>query len=115
MPRRIDSVKIKLVKIKLPYFNMTVDAARHGIRDNISSSLIVLALVSGCDSNTQQGISLTDQPVADQKTVNKPVFPFVDVTQKSGVSFIHDNGGTGRLYMPEIMGAGGALLDIVLG
>lgn len=112
MPRRIDSAKIKLVKITAAYLNMTIDTARHGIRDNIFSSLVVLALVSGCDSNNQEGISLTDQPVADLQTVKKPVFPFVDVTQKSGVTFIHDNGGTGRLYMPEIMGAGGALLDI---
>ena len=41
----------------------------------------------------------------------EPTGPFADVTQKSGVSFVHDNGGSGRFYMPEIMGAGAALFD----
>lgn len=37
--------------------------------------------------------------------------PFVDITAESGVAFRHDNGGSGKLYMPEIMGAGAALFD----
>ena len=34
-----------------------------------------------------------------------------DVTAGSGLDFTHDNGATGRKYLPEIMGAGGAVLD----
>lgn len=36
---------------------------------------------------------------------------FVDATQPTGLSFTHHNGQTGQLYMVEIMGAGGGLLD----
>ncbi len=36
---------------------------------------------------------------------------FVDVSAQSGVDFLHDNGATGDLLLPEIMGPGGALLD----
>lgn len=73
---------------------------------------MIFALISGCDSTTEQAKTLTDRPITDEQKSNKLVAPFIDVTEKSGVTFIHDNGGTGRLYMPEIMGAGGALLDI---
>jgi enediyne biosynthesis protein E4 len=37
--------------------------------------------------------------------------PFVDVTAESGVDFTHVNGATGELFLPEVMGAGGALFD----
>ena len=37
--------------------------------------------------------------------------PFVDVTAQSGVSFVHANGAAGELLLPEVIGAGGALLD----
>jgi hypothetical protein len=36
---------------------------------------------------------------------------FADVTAVVGLDFVHFNGMTGRFYMPENMGAGGALLD----
>jgi predicted nucleotidyltransferase len=36
---------------------------------------------------------------------------FSDVTQESGLNFTHSNGASGEFYMPEIMGAGVALLD----
>lgn len=36
---------------------------------------------------------------------------FEDVSSMSGLDFVHDNGATGALYLPEIMGPGGALLD----
>jgi hypothetical protein len=36
---------------------------------------------------------------------------FADVTTAVGLDFVHFNGMTGRFYMPENMGAGGALLD----
>ncbi len=37
--------------------------------------------------------------------------PFVDRTADVGIDFVHRNGMTGRLYLPEIMGPGVALLD----
>ncbi len=36
---------------------------------------------------------------------------FRDVAQESGLRFTHSNGAAGQFYMPEIMGAGAALLD----
>jgi len=36
----------------------------------------------------------------------------VDRTAESGLAFEHRSGGTGAFYMPENMGAGGALLDV---
>lgn len=36
---------------------------------------------------------------------------FRDVTAESGIDFTHRHGGTGRKYLPETMGAGGAALD----
>ena len=37
--------------------------------------------------------------------------PFTDVTAEVGISFHHFNGMSGRLYYPEVVGAGGALFD----
>ena len=36
---------------------------------------------------------------------------FRDVADESGLRFRHFTGSSGEYYMPEIMGAGGALLD----
>src|SRR4029079_13993690 len=36
---------------------------------------------------------------------------FVDRAKDLGVGFVHVNGMSGKLYMPEIMGAGVALFD----
>jgi hypothetical protein len=37
--------------------------------------------------------------------------PFVDATAESGLDFVHVNGATGGLLLPEVIGAGGALFD----
>ncbi len=36
---------------------------------------------------------------------------FLDITDQSGIDFVHVNGAKGQKYLPEIMGAGGAVLD----
>jgi hypothetical protein len=36
---------------------------------------------------------------------------FRDATDEAGLDFVHDHGGTGEFYFPEIMGPGGALFD----
>ncbi len=41
-----------------------------------------------------------------------PGVPFEDATERTGLAFVHDNGRTGRYYMPEIMGAGAGLFDM---
>ncbi len=40
-----------------------------------------------------------------------PAEIFSDRTAATGLDFTHDNGGSGQLYMPEVMGPGVALLD----
>ena len=37
---------------------------------------------------------------------------FVDITAKAGITFVHNNGATGKKYMPETLGSGGVFLDI---
>jgi len=41
---------------------------------------------------------------------NQPAV-FTEAAEATGLRFTHDNGWSGRYYLPEIMGAGGALLD----
>ena len=78
--------------------------------------LFLTACIVGCNSGTDEKSATQTQNVAadNSEQVLAPAqvkSPFVDVTSSSGVDFQHDNGGTGHLYMPEIMGAGGALFD----
>ncbi len=40
-----------------------------------------------------------------------PQIQFVDITQKAGIQFTHNNGATGKKYLPETLGAGAAFLD----
>ncbi|HEY7440951.1 MAG TPA: hypothetical protein VH701_00930 [Vicinamibacterales bacterium] len=37
--------------------------------------------------------------------------PFVDRTAQLGIEFVHVNGATGALLLPEVIGPGGALFD----
>lgn len=37
--------------------------------------------------------------------------PFVDRTSDAGLDFVHANGALGQLLLPEVIGAGGALID----
>ena len=37
--------------------------------------------------------------------------PFLEVTDRSGVGFVHVNGAAGELLLPEVIGSGGALFD----
>ncbi|MBT8114826.1 MAG: CRTAC1 family protein, partial [Arenicella sp.] len=72
---------------------------------------MLAACVMGCSPGSEDMADLADgNPIDEQLT--QETFPFVDVTERAGVRFTHDNGGSGRFYMPEIMGAGAALLDV---
>src|SRR6476660_4653067 len=54
-------------------------------------------------------VSLIFVPTNSQLRTNKPIFD--DVADKVGLKFRHYNGMTGKLFLPEIMGAGAALFD----
>jgi hypothetical protein len=49
-------------------------------------------------------------PPADHEATGL-IDPFMDVTEVAGLHFVHFNGMTGRRYVLEMMGAGGALAD----
>lgn len=50
--------------------------------------------------------------VAAQQKVERPVSPiFKEVAEQVGLKFQHYNGMTGKFYLPEITGSGGALFD----
>lgn len=40
-----------------------------------------------------------------------PDIPFTDITESSGITFVHENGAEGEKLLPETMGGGGAFLD----
>ncbi len=62
-----------------------------------------------------------DQPIIDSTptlapekqthVVEVPKVKFTDVTQSSGLNFIHENGATGQKFLPETMGGGCAFFD----
>lgn len=68
----------------------------------MTATIATLALIA-CSDHPESTYSHLDE-VLDSG-------PFIDVTEQTQLNFIHDNGGGGRFYMPEIMGAGGALFD----
>lgn len=65
----------------------------------------VLLLMAGCGSSGGQA-SITASP-----STALPDW-FVDRAAESGIDFVHVNGMTGQLYMPEILGPGVALVDV---
>ena len=40
-----------------------------------------------------------------------PPAQFVDITRQAGIQFTHNNGATGKKYLPETLGSGAAFLD----
>ncbi len=51
-------------------------------------------------------------PPSDDRPTDPATPWLVDVTAESGIAFVHDGGADGGYAMPEIMGAGGAMLDV---
>ena len=50
-------------------------------------------------------------PVADvSPEANDPCW-FADITDQVGLHFVHEAGSTGRYFMPQVIGSGGALFD----
>lgn len=43
--------------------------------------------------------------------ISPPRAQFVDITASSGINFVHQNGATGKKYLPETMGGGVAFFD----
>jgi hypothetical protein len=67
--------------------------------------VIAAAAVGGVGTGCQRQTTSSIEPETD-------VAPwFLDVTQESGLDFVHDPGPTGAYFMPQIMGSGAALFD----
>ena len=64
-----------------------------------------LALVLACCQSSEPGPGTTAMESAGGEEI------FVDAAQDAGLDFHHFTGSTGEYFMPEIMGAGVALLD----
>ena len=70
-------------------------------RQIVAAAVIAWCLGCGC-------MRTESSPVA---TRSSPAEWFVDITDAAGLAFVHDGEPAGTYFMPEIMGAGGALLD----
>ncbi len=70
--------------------------------------LIVAFVVAGCRrSEGTKGDSLA----AARNGETPPTAPFIDITEKAGIGFIHHSGAYGAKLLPETMGGGVAFLD----
>lgn len=65
---------------------------------SIAASALTLSLWAGMES------------VAQPQNADAGAL-FEDVTEKARIDFVHDNGATGRKFLPEIMGSGACALD----
>lgn len=51
-------------------------------------------------------------PSRAEESALPPAVVFTDVTQASGLRFVHENGGRGAKLLPETMGGGAAFVDV---
>jgi hypothetical protein len=68
------------------------------------AAVAALAAAAGCETAAP-----ADRPPA---SVPDGAIVFTDVTAAANISFRHVNGATGKKYLPETMGPGGAFLDV---
>jgi len=82
----------------------------------IGLTFVLIVGLAGCDSSSESPAVSTgnkEPSSSDTSSGGTPSAPlFVDGTHAAGVDFVHDPGATGRYYFPEIMGSGGAWIDI---
>ncbi|MDX1503075.1 MAG: CRTAC1 family protein [Thermoanaerobaculia bacterium] len=78
-----------------------------GRKPTLRSAAALAVLAAACGGET------APSPTPDAETAGAPAprVLFADVTDAAGLDFRHRHGGTGRKYLPEIMGSGGAALD----
>ena len=79
----------------------------------VGTAVAGLFLYSDQPIQTPEVVELETQgPVTSQQTpVSMPDFQFTDITDASGIHFIHENGAYGERLLPETMGGGVAFLD----
>lgn len=71
-------------------------------------------LIAGCSAGDRSARDAPESSAAgtgsSPSTTSREPW-FVDVTQASGIDFVHTNGASARRYLPETMGAGVACFD----
>lgn len=77
------------------------DIRKNDRRRLVAISIVCLLAVVGCGDR--------DKSATKSSEFAAPIFQ--EMAQVTGLVFKHDSGATGKYYMPEIMGAGVALLD----
>ena len=50
-------------------------------------------------------------PLLLTSAAQKPAVTFTDITKASGIKFVHNSGKSGKKYLPETLGSGGAFID----
>ena len=70
---------------------------------------LLFALLAAC--SPEEPALATDPARTEDDQAPASAILFRDVTEAAGIDFTHVHGGTGRKYLPEIMGSGGAIFD----
>lgn len=86
---------------------------RPPIASPLAPLLIFCAALLCCNREQPKDQQPLQQPAQAQPPATQPTIDvrFVDVTQKAGIRFVHNNGAFGKKYLPESMAPGCAFLD----
>jgi enediyne biosynthesis protein E4 len=86
-----------------------------------SGSLLLVLVAAGVGiavwARSQKPIAVEQKTVFERPQVRErpvaevPAMPFTDITEASGIRFVHESGATGEKLLPETMGGGCAFLD----
>ncbi len=80
-------------------------------RERLGAGLVAVTLVAGCVDGVPRSASST--AAGDSRPADDPgAILFEDRAASSGLDFVHRNGAAGSYFLPEIMGAGAALVDV---
>src|SRR5258706_15041412 len=86
-------------------------AVRHSVSSGLRIALPGLALVAVITlASLGAGCDRPAGSVGTATPGNQAVW-FADITEKSGLDFVHDVGPTGNYFMPQSVGSGVALFD----
>jgi enediyne biosynthesis protein E4 len=76
------------------------------------SCTVTLAVAAGMLASGEMERGGSSQTGGARARTSEPTSPyFIELDAPSGVDFLHYNGATGELLLPEVTGAGGALFD----
>ena len=78
----------------------------------------MVALLTACSEEVEEEEASIPRMRSPKKpatpaggSVQAPPLRFTDITERSGIDFLHENGAVGDKWMPETMGSGCALFD----